>query len=181
MRIKQKLHINTVLFLAMMVIIGATLFMTFDTLNQASQKVHITNELIRGVFELNIVATDFMFYQEERPQTQWNARYTTLEQILATPSFQRPDERDLFLRIHEYFEDVGTLFARLRTFHDLPLSERTAPFHTSLEERIISQLMVKAQEMVSLAFQLEQKTEADLITTQRTASLFIMGLIVVMG
>ncbi|MBD3308878.1 PAS domain S-box protein [candidate division KSB3 bacterium] len=53
--------------------------------------------------------------------------------------------------------------------------------HSSIEERIISQLMVKAQEMVSLAFQLEQKTEADLIATQRTASLFIMGLIVVMG
>ena len=112
MKIKTKLQITTVLSLAVAFVTGLVLFFSAQQVNEAIKKNRAANEIIRELFELNILTHEYFMHHEERAKTQWQIKHNSLSKLLKEVEFKDPEEVTFLKRVRESHEDIKTMFLK---------------------------------------------------------------------
>ena len=134
------------------------------------------DKVVKGVFELNIITNDYLLHHEDRAQTQWGLKYASLAQLLAGARYKDPEEQAMLEQITQILADIQPLFSQLLTNYETRgLSEEEMDLSLDLEQRLVSQLMVKAQTMVAVAFRLTEAASAKVEIAQRRGSYLLMA------
>lgn len=176
MRIKNRLHISTLFSIVTVFVAGAVALLTFDQINKVSEEGITADAITRGIFELNILTNDYLLYHEKRAQTQWQSKHDSLSKLLSTLEFKKPVKQSILRNINENHEDMESLFSQLLSSYERQNFNRNGIIHKQLEERLISQLLMKSQEMISGAFRLEGKSRKEMIAMHRRTDLIIMAM-----
>ena len=113
MRIKTKLQIATVLSLTVALAIGSILFFSAQQVNEAIKKNRAADEIIRGLFELNILTNEYLMHDEERAKTQWQLKHDSLRKLLKEEEFKNPEEMVFLKRMRENHESIKTTFSQM--------------------------------------------------------------------
>jgi len=178
MKIKTRFLFSTIFCLGMSLVIGVIVLFTWRQANEAVKHHTVAAEVVKGVFELNLLTNDCLLYRHiERAERQWQSRHDSLTRLLSGDQFKRPRQRVILDRIREDLEDMKTLFSQLHIVQPGGNREKTA-LSVEQEARLIARLMTKSQAMVSKAFQLDETSVLDIGAAQDRANLLVMFLIV---
>ena len=150
-----------------LLVFGLILAWTSRQVSEAMGQSRAIDKVVRGVFELNIITNDYLLHHEERAQAQWQLRYSSLAQILTEVGPKYPEEEVLDRVIRNHAE-IQPVFSQLITnYKSQGLSE--------LEQRLASQLTVKAQTMVADTFRLAETARARVESAQGRGSFLLMA------
>jgi signal transduction histidine kinase len=151
-----------------LLVLGLTVAWTSRQVSEAIEQSKAIDEVVRGVFELNIITNDYLLHDEERAQAQWQLRYSSLGQILTEVGAKYPEEEEIVDRVIQNHAEIQPLFSQLvTTCEGGGLSE--------LKQRLASQLAVKAQKMVVDTFRLAETARAWVESAKGRGSFLLMA------
>lgn len=184
MKIITKVKIIAAFSFSMALILGFSIFLTVLVMEEEMEHSKITNEIVKDVFELNIVTYDYLAYHDERPKMQWQLKYAAISMHLtqASEKFKDPEEKIIVENMNETHESLEVIFSQLVTTYEEHTvdGELNATF-LELEERLKSQLTIKSQTIVSHAFNLSEICRAEVVTAQEGIILLTMVFVMLMG
>ena len=184
MKIITKVQIIAAFSFSMALILGSSIFLTVLVMEEEMEKNGIINDIVKDVFELNIVTYDYLMHHDERPKMQWQSKNDSITMLLtqASEKFKDPEEKTIIENMHQTHESLAAIFSLLVTTHEEHTSngEINTTF-LELEKRLTSQLTIKSQTMVSYAFNLSEISRAKVVTVQEGIILLTIIFILLMG
>ena len=184
MKIKKRYQIVVTFFILIAIIFASSIYFTVQRMDEAMERDRIAHEIVKDVFELNIVSHDYIMHHEERPRTQWLSKHESLGKLLkqAVEEFNDSEEQAIVEDIYQTHKSLESVFSQLITNYEKMNStgEENAT-HLELEERLIGQLNVNSVSMVSLAFQLSKASEAEMMSNHENVYSLTLFFIVLMG
>lgn len=180
MKIKSKLRISTIFYLSTALAAGFALFLISQGLNEAIERNEIADEVVKGVFELDTLAYEYLLNHEERMQAQWQLRHDSLSELLTKMKFKGSETGVVWDRINQEHEGLKTLFVRLVAILEEHKSNREE-IAGELENGLIGRMQVKLKAMVSGAFQLAKTSRAEIDTARQRAGQLLIFIIAAIG
>ncbi|MEE8433113.1 MAG: histidine kinase dimerization/phosphoacceptor domain -containing protein [Candidatus Desulfatibia sp.] len=143
--------------------------------------MEITAEIVKGVVELKILTAGYLLHPGDRSLIQWQSRYDSVTKSLTGGYFRSPDEKSPVDHIIKNLERIKTVFVEItigmRKKQRSGKQENT--FSRALQDRLESELLVKAQATVSLVFPLQQKIQAEFVISQKRSTLLTVVLLLI--
>jgi C4-dicarboxylate-specific signal transduction histidine kinase len=132
--------------------------------------------IVRGIFDLTILANEYLLYHEKRPLEQWNRRYNALASLIDSGA-RKAAYGAYPMSLRDDYRDVKVLFSRLiSAYNNPPIQDNLELFHR-LESHLQSQILTKNYELVTRTNRLEERTERELVIGQKRIGWIILGLI----
>ena len=184
MKIKSRLQLNIILSLILTLMIGLFILLAFQTLSTEIEKERTADEVVKIMAELNIATHEYLLHPTDRSLMQWNSTYDYLTKLLMkkTKTFETPAEKIVLGKISRNIKRFKAAFSIVATDfgkeHGLGRQENAIP--QDLRHRQISDLLMKSQATVSLAFQLQQVIHTELMTVQEKSGLLIIIFILIL-
>ncbi len=183
MKIKTKFKIIVPLVLSLALLLCGIIFTIVQNMNETMEKSRIANEIVKDVFELDIVSHDYIMYHEERAKTQLQLKHDSIVIALAQASekFQDREEQAIVTYLISSHETIDSIFSQLISNYEKENGGEGSALSLELEERLIGQLMVNTEVMVTGASQLGEVTSAKVVTAQQRVNLLATSFIVLMS
>lgn len=181
MTIKAKLQIITTITIFLTLIIGIFVFSVNRELRKVIEENQKADEIVKGIFELNILSNDYILHPERRSYDQWQTRYDSTAKLLT--EIKGSDdlrEREIIEDLRENHVDIAETFLQLVAVLDQKMSD-TESISQKLKERLIGRLSISSQAMVSGTFALSSQTLQELTERQQQISLFSVTAILIMA
>ncbi|MAE64753.1 MAG: hypothetical protein CMJ18_10845 [Phycisphaeraceae bacterium] len=112
MTIKKKLYLVSTLPLLLVIVVGVTLWLSFSKLKAAQGQAYMADQIVRGVFALNVLTYEYVTEHTDRALQQWREKYAALDHLLLRMKPVVINEADLSLLRRDY-DDLGRLFEML--------------------------------------------------------------------
>jgi len=165
---------------------------TFNRIKREKETGEIAERLTREVFELNIVASEYFAYQEERTLQQWWHKYTSIEDDLVEilDEKQTTTERSTVEAIINNYKSMSDLFrmlessfAKRKDLIEKDKFQTTIVRLRSLGEMLTTQLLLKSQMVarvsnkLSVSNQINREKETGKIADDITKNILDMNII----
>jgi PAS domain S-box-containing protein len=173
MKIRTKLQIAAIFSITVALAIGLILFFSARQVNEAIKKEMTADEIIRGLFELNILTNEYLIHHEERAKTQWQLKHDSLKKLLGEVEFKSPEKVVLLKRMRENHEDIKNIFSQMVANYEGNRNVEES-ISRELNEMLTGNLDAKSRSIVSDAYQLAEISSARLIASQQRAYLFVL-------
>ena len=176
MTIKSKLLLNGLSTFTLALAIGVTLVVTSQAVMKEFAKQKIVEEIVKGVTGQRGHLLEYILFREERPVMQWYAKETELRALFASRVFQNPDEQKNIAELRDNLDSRKSLFTELVANYERSRQISDQKEHSlaqEVETRTISQLLVKAQEAITNAFQLTALSRTKVIAAQERSGLLV--------
>jgi signal transduction histidine kinase len=173
MKVKTKLQITTVVSLIVALVIGSILFFSAQQVNKRIKKDMAADEIIRGLFELNILINEYLMHHEERAKAQWQLRHDSIKRLLEEIEVKSPEKVVLLKRIRESHMDIKNIFSEMVSNYE-GYRDRKQDISQELNEMLVGNLDAKSRSMVSDAYQFAQISSARLVASQQRAYLLVL-------
>ena len=158
-----------------LLVYGLILIRTYQQVHRAIEQSELISNIVSGVFELTVITNDYLLYQSERAQTQWEMKYSSLNQALTNIEVSDSEDQAILHEIRQNYNETQPLFSELVEIYT---GEIIGGDHTILsqeiEQRLIGQLSVKSQRMVTNALRLESINNDHVEVAQRGGSILLM-------
>ena len=83
MKIRTKLILLSVVFAVLVIAIGSIMLLAFRQVNKEIETEHSAHDILKHIFELNIVTHEYLVYHGKRMQRQWHLKYDSLGKLLS--------------------------------------------------------------------------------------------------
>ncbi len=176
MMIRTKLKIVIYLCVTLGVISGIAVFYSFRHMEQKLQERREIHAIVRGVFDLTVLADEYLLYHEKRPLEQWNRIYNSLSGLI--DGARDPSHRAYLVGLKDDYKDLKVLFSRLIVAYKNPMFKDDLELSQQLESHRQSQILAKNQELVTRSDRLQERAERELLTGQKRIGRLIFGIIV---
>ena len=181
MKIRTRFVVSASFALCTSLAMVAVVLVTSRHVSDTIDKHRVADEVARGVFDLHVLLNDYLLHHEDRAQRQWQSRYESLGRVVSGAQFTRPKECELLRVIQKEHQRAKGLFDRLvEAYERRPGSGEKAALSAQLQERLVGQLSMASQAMVSQASRLSEMKVLEIEAAQERAALSIMLLVVVM-
>ena len=178
MMIKKKLKIIVYLCATLVAISSIAVIYSFRHMERKHEEKRDIHTVVRGIFDLNILADEYLLYQERRPLEQWNQRYNALANLIDIGSLE-PAHLSYPVSLQDDYRDVKDLFSRLISIHKSPPFQDNPKLYRQLENRLESQILIKNQELVTRIDRLERKADRELLIGQKRFGGLVLGIVAV--
>lgn len=180
MKICTRLRIGATSSIVLALVLGLIFFWAARQIDEAVEKSQIVEETVKGVFELNILTSDYLLHPAERAQMQWQSKHDSIAKLLMSVEFKDPREQAISDRMRQNHENIKAIFSRLIASQEKGgFSEGDIAVYRELEERLIGQLSVELQAIVSNASQLADSSRAEIVTAQQRTGFVAMIFVVI--
>ena len=176
MMIKTKLKIVVYLCATLAAISSIAVIYSFRHMERKLEERRDIHAITRGIFDLNILADEYLLYRERRPLEQWNHKYSDLASLIGIGS-REPTHGAYLVSLEGDYKDVKYLFSRLISVHKSPPFQDNVELYRRLENRLQSQVLIKSQELVTHADRIERRAERELLIGQKRIGWIILGII----
>ncbi|MBT4376384.1 hypothetical protein HOD29_03340 [archaeon] len=160
MKIKSKIYILFAIFLVALFVTGNFLYLTSVEMNNEVKINTDFNIIMKNIFEINILTNDYLLNKQERVIDQWNSKYGSLDEFLldeVEEEYHSKEETFVFGELLKDHKELGDIFSRITKSEE----------GTELEARLVGQLLIKSQEMVSIALQLSTDANEKVLHAQQ--------------
>lgn len=154
---------------------GLVLARTYQQVHRAIEQSELISNIVSGVFELTVITNDYLLYQSERAQTQWEMKYSSLNQTLSDIEVSSLDDQVILDEIKRNYNEIQPLFLDLVEIYTAGMSDNDETnLYREVEQRLIGQLSVKSQRMVTNALRLESTNNDHVDAAQRGGNILLM-------
>jgi PAS domain S-box-containing protein len=170
MKIKTKIYLIFIVYLILLVILGSALNITARQKVHSIEKSDLASDMVQELFGLNVLTNDYILYQSERAKEQWQKVYASLGDIIAHKSHDEKKmkhththkEESILHEMHENYTLIGELFPKI-----------THPsISKELRDRLVSEILIKSQDMVVDAFELTHISQRTILKAQTRDIIF---------
>jgi signal transduction histidine kinase len=147
----------------------------------------VASEIMRHIFELDIVTHEYLTYHEERMRQQWLIKYDSLGKTLKQSREQEihPEHLSVLESITSDYESLANSFSQLQANlakRERLIEENRPEVEIDLtftsERRLTAQGLMRSQRIASGAFQLSAVIQRGIARAQqRTNSIFLFSII----
>jgi signal transduction histidine kinase len=167
MKIRTRLIVGTVAAVTIAAVIGVVLYSVNRDVDKDLRKLNNANRVVRGMFELSLLRTDYVLHREQMTAEQWLSKATSVEKELKSIVAGNKEERDLLAGVKRNYIDIDRLIEKLVSGYGLQGAPGDPPAGTSaLEERLVSQFLVKTQSVVTDTSRLAALAQADVVSAE---------------
>lgn len=169
MKIVTKIRLMVVFSILVAALIVASLWNAAFRGDLLSHEVDSALELVSGITELEILTSDYLLFQDERPRRQWHAKYESLISLVAVVEFNHPETREMAGKIHRNLLALGNVFTLLSA----PLSSGGADaavkvaLPTEAKGRLRSWMLLEALEISTNGVMLSRFIHSELKSVQQ--------------
>lgn len=183
MKIVTRLTLLSLTFVVLIVVIGLLTVGTFSRINKEFTESYDANLLIKDVFELNIVTYQYIMHHEKRMQQQWRLKYDSFGKLLDRISRKEAHSecKPILASIMPDYKALGNLFsqlqanfARRKILIDGNRPKIEINMTAALEERLMTQTFMRAQKIVSGAFEVSDTIQKRINRFQQRTNLIVL-------
>ncbi len=187
MTIKAKFQITIIIVVGVISIVGIFILSINQRLSEIIETEHRAEEIVKGVFELNILTSNYSLFHNQRSSDQWWSRYNSTERLLIeAEASEGSRKQEIIDSLRKDHKSIAAIFLQL-----VAVVEREEPGKDvalqKLEETLINQLLIMSQAMVSSASILSGESHRELTEQQQQLSwftaiaIFILALVIVVS
>lgn len=159
MTIKRKIYIISFLVVLQTVVVCSALIWSHGRVQRCLAMSGSANDIMEGVSELNMLASEFLLVRSERPLKQWEQRVDSLRADINASQILLTDEAPLLYNILVNLKRVEEAKSRLQEYR-LCGQEEPSLRSDKLVERTVLFFLVASQNMTSMAKNLVSRTGA---------------------
>lgn len=178
MKISAKLVFAVLVPVLLILVVGATLIISYVTMEAAwdnGNKVRLIRDHIN---ELNHLVFYYVTYREERPKQQFQAEMQKMTALLDGARFRDPDLQRLLNEIRLNSQSMKEAFFRLVSSTEFNPQDEGNELIRELKEEVAGQLLIRSHNADSIASNLKKLVDGDIRRTQtRTLAFTFMVLI----
>lgn len=152
MQIQKRLHLNITLSLLTATVICIILLLSLHQIDKANKSAIIASEIIAGVLERAAFNNDYICSSSSRAKEQWFAKHSQIEKLLESASLicRSATERKIIAEFIENNKSTERLFSAIVANRETRGANISgAGFSREVEERLLSQLNMKAYEIAA--------------------------------
>jgi len=186
-KIRTNLLLLSVVFVALVVALGLVTFHTSNLVNREVRESMVASEIMRHIFELDIVTHEYLTHHEERMRQQWLIKYDSLGKTLKQSREQEihPEHLSVLESIISDYESLANSFSQLQANlakRERLIEENRPEVEIDLtftsERRLTAQGLMRSQRIASGAFQLSAVIQRGIARAQqRTNLIFLFSII----
>jgi len=177
MTIKGKLLLVTFLPIALAAAMGLVIFQGFRKVDEARQEALVAGAIVKGMFELEGLANEYVHTPGERAVEQWRLRHASVGELLASLPADDPEQGEVLQPMLKAHNDILDTFQELAASHG-GRPDGNAPAVEEFRRRLAGQVQSRSHLLVSLASQLAQANEERAFEIRRWTNLLTMVLVV---
>jgi len=183
MKIRTNLFLLAATFVVLITLTGFIMFNTFGRINKEIHESNRAGRIIKDISELDIVTYEYLMHREKRMRQQWQLKYDSLGKILERVRKEgiHPESIPLIESMIEDYKLLGDLDSQLQTsFAERErLIEENKPeaeinIILAFEERLIAEVLMRANKITAQAFKLSAMIEQTVAQTQQRSNLIII-------
>jgi signal transduction histidine kinase len=172
MTIRAKFQITTIIVTGLALIVAVFVLSANQRLSEIIETNRRAQEIVKGVFELNILTNNYSLSRNQRSRDQWWLRHdSTARLLIEAEAFEGSKEQEIIDSLREDHKSIATTFFQLVTVLGREGSEKDIAVQ-KVEERLVTELLVMSQAMVSSASTLATESREKLTEQQRQLSWF---------
>ena len=185
MTIKAKFKITTIIVTGLALIVAVFVFSTNQRLSETIETNHRAQEIVKAVFELNILTNSYSLSRNQRSHDQWWLRHdSTARLLIETEASEGSKEQEIIDSLRKDHESIATTFFQLVTVLGREGPEKDIAVQ-KLEERLVTEFLVTSQAMVSsasiLATESRQRLTEQQLSLFTTIAVFILVMVIVVS
>ena len=138
--------------------------------SNALGKKELSEKIVTDVFELGVLRSDFLLHQEERPKAQWFLRYKSLGDTIVKAENEK-EWAFVLKNIRQTYDSLGSSFSELVKYKEGAVESK------ELEERLVGNLLIKSQEIVSIVEDLNKLANTKLTYALQFSSIVYLLII----
>ncbi len=165
MKIRTRLYIILACAIASLAWFFVASLIIIASISSGIEKNEVSRDIIKSVFEPNLVRSDYQIYYEERAYEQWQRRYRSLVHMLE-------ENRDLYSSETEqaYFSGILTRLDRMRDF----FGRLQKKFGREINITLRGQLLEQSQECVVLVTRLARHSHEQMVASVKMFIVAVM-------
>jgi signal transduction histidine kinase len=173
MRIKRTAKIAFFLIISAVLTFGVIIIFLNQTMEAMHEDLRKLAEIRRTFDKLRAVSIDYFLYQPERAHQQWWALQKDVLTLIANPEYQFFLRKYHFENLGDRMKLMGDAFTKLTTaIEKKALSEPEAEANKDLQNRLITQKILTAMEIVASLDTISENIRNDVALLQRRSKLF---------
>ena len=185
MKIKTRLYLSSAILVCLVGIVVFIITLTADRVDKKSKEHKLFHAVDLAISQLDIITYEYLMYYEKRMEQQWHLKYDSTVEILAAAAAaeEEEEERELVESIHADFTTLADLFSRVTVNHrerqeliQGGVAQKEIDAAIRLEKRLVAQLLVISQSIMTNAHRLTAMSMAELIEIQGLARRIVMFL-----
>ncbi len=180
MSIRSKLILSTVIEIILVALVAVVLAAILQAVNRANDKSARIFKVNEAITELRFLTFENMLNHDDRSLQQWQAKYQSLETMLAPQPGDLPAERQILAAMADQNQQVKLLFDRLVDSYAPAASGQTEPVVNDIQQRLVGQLLVKQQTQITDASQLAALGRVNVATEQTRYFWIALGVVLLM-
>ncbi len=183
MTLKNRLYIAVGITVVLVVVLVSVGLMTSNRADEQNEQNEILESMQIGVAELDIVTYDYLLYREERMEQQWNMKYESLGGLLEGYEKEERLEsvRAGYVIIGDLFSQITVNYEERQKHIQEGASPEEADTTTWLENRLVGQLLITSNSMMSDISRMAEEALAETVEVQRKTSHIVLIIIIVIG
>jgi len=182
MTIKTRLQITVIISILLALSTGSFIFFVNQNLNEVIEENRRADEIVKGVFELNILTNDYLLRRNERTNDQWWSRYDSISRLLIEAEVSDdPKKQEIVDVLRENHKSIATTFFQLTTVLGRVPDEERSTTSIELEDRLVSQLIARSQTMVASVSTLARENRQELTERQQQLNMFVLAAIFILA
>jgi len=182
MKIKNRLYMSAGISITLAVILFSLVLVTSGRIAEGQEKHALLDDVRVGVLELDIVTYDYLLHREERMERQWNSKYNSLAEIpVKAEEEEMKSIRADCIALGGLFSQVTTNYGERQKLIQEGASQERIDTAIELEERLVSQLLIKSQSIVTGASSLAEGAQAEVMEAQRLAANMTLILMIILA
>ncbi|UFS70447.1 ATP-binding protein [Geomonas sp. RF6] len=183
MQVRKALNLTvSISALAVGLVVFVLLSMLFQV-ERAMKAGEVADSIVSSVFERSTLRDDYLRTKSERARIQLLAKQQEIGRLLhiAEEKFWRAEDKAIIVEMVQDHQSTQRLFTAVMTSGAAPLSPAQAAIHSEMEERLHTQIIMRAYETVIHARDLQQAGRRQLISSLTMAGGSIAGTIVLLA
>lgn len=174
MKIRTKFYLGALISICLIIVLIIILIHATISVSKQNEHRAASRQTLQAVSELDILTYDYLMHHEVRPQKQWHLIYNSLGRSLKELTKNNDDDKEVNLtnQLSKHYKIIGNSFSEIESGYAKrqKLISENAPHEnidnsTHRENRLVAQLLIASQSMVSNASILAEKDVKDLLNT----------------
>jgi hypothetical protein len=165
MKLKTKSFLGILIsFLVVIIVLGSFSVLIYQDVNKELLQNKISVEILQGVFDLNILANDYLRHPEERAYAQWETKFDSTSKLFKLEGIEEIEAVELMDSLTREYNALDDFFIEIVKLHEPDaLTEESSS--SELRDILISQMSTKSEVVVFLASRLSEDINDHLTST----------------
>ncbi len=179
MKIRSKLFISAGISIIVAIMLISLVSVTSDRLAESNKEHEIFINVSNGMTELNSVTYDYLLHREKRMEEQWYSKYNSLKEVLDETVREQKviSIRTDYVTVSNLFSQITSNNKEIEKLIQEGASQERIDTSTQLEERLVTQLLVISNSVITDVSRLAEQKHAEADEAQRFTANLILVLI----